>query len=83
MMVALVVLKALFDLRTLLLLFQAFAVAFVEMTININNIDLQSVFITATSQLLPLLVGVLYCICAVELHTAYRGRGMGRCESSC
>jgi hypothetical protein len=40
----------------------SFFIAFVEMTIKINNIDLSNAPLTATSQLLPFLVGVFSAV---------------------
>ena len=51
--------------RFVLLLLQSFAIAFVEKTIRINQIDLSSAPLTATSQLLPFLVGVFSLISVV------------------
>ncbi|KAG4428293.1 hypothetical protein IFR05_016222 [Cadophora sp. M221] len=51
--------------RFVLLLFQSFAIAFVEMTIRINDIDLSGAPLTATSQLLPFLVGVFSLVSVV------------------
>lgn len=50
------------SMRILVAMTGSFFIAFVEMTIKVNNIDLRRVPLTSTSQLLPLLVGLFSAV---------------------